>query len=340
MIVKNTVSRDDNIYEAWPCLAKTDTGRLVCVFSECNAHCDRDYTRIVCCVSDDGGYAWSTKRPVTEATSGTPYYNCARVVALRDGRVAVLVDKLHAHEWGCKELQAENLLYFSEDDGESWSAPVATPAHGIVPDKLIELASGRWLVSCHYRDTSIDKLVQRLWYSDDQGKSWSDPVIVGSRDDLNLCEVSIVEVGETLVAFHRENSMQGLDCFKTISHDRGESWSAPIQFPLPGCHRPVAGFLRDGLGFITYRFIPGPKGAQNFMGAFTDRDSAVCDTRADAWTRIVPIDFDRSLRNDLGYSGWVELGERELYVVAYIVDDAPKAQIRGYRLRVDDFMMK
>ena len=42
----------------------------------------------------------------------------------------------------------------------------------------------------------------------------------------------------------------------------------------------------------------------------------------------MPVDFDRSPVADLGYSGWVQFEDGEIYIVNYIVDDAPKAQIR------------
>ncbi len=47
MIQKFTVSRDDSIYEAWPDVALTRSGKLLCVFAECKHHRDRSYTRIV-----------------------------------------------------------------------------------------------------------------------------------------------------------------------------------------------------------------------------------------------------------------------------------------------------
>ena len=34
MIEKFTVSRDDDVYEAWPDVAKSDDGALICVFTE------------------------------------------------------------------------------------------------------------------------------------------------------------------------------------------------------------------------------------------------------------------------------------------------------------------
>ena len=70
-----------------------------------------------------------------------------------------------------------------------------------------------------------------------------------------------------------------------------------------------------------------------------DQLPARAETREEAATRILPIDFDRSPKADLGYSGWVQFDDGEIYVVTYIVDDAPKAQIRGYALQPGDFLL-
>jgi sialidase-1 len=339
-----TVSRDDAIYEAWPDVALTPSGRLVCTFAECTHHGDRSYTRIMLTHSPDRGRTWAPKRPLTEATHGRPHYNCPRITQLRDGRLAVAVDKIHADEGSAAPAACVNLLYFSADEGVTWTGPVETPARGIVPDRLLELESGRWLLGCHYHDTAFGYLVQRLWYSDDQGATWHGPVTVGRHAGLNLCEVSILPIeGGTLVALMRENSGLGLDAYKALSHDGGETWSAPVAFPLPGCHRPVAGWLRSGHALITHRFMQGGKGwvgwwTQNLFAALTDRASLLATAREEAHTRILPVDFDRSPESDTGYTGWVQFDDGEIYVVNYIVDDAPKGQIRGYALTLADFV--
>jgi len=344
MIQKFSVSRDDSIYQAWPDVALTPDGRLVCVFSECTHHGDRSYTRIVVCDSTDRGRTWSAKRPVTEGTAGLDYYyNCARITQLRDGRLCIVVDRMPKGGEKDKSKLTVNLLSFSSDGGQSWSALEETPLRGIVPDKLLELENGRWILAAQYFED--EWLTQFLRYSDDQGKTWSDRITVAKQEGLHLCEVSILPIsGSTLVAFMRENSFQGWDCKKTISHDNGETWGPVIDFPLPGCHRPVAGYLQSGHIMITHRFLQGGKGCfgaamQNFFAALTDKESALATTRGGAWTRILPVDFDRSPHSDLGYSGWVQFPDGEIYIVNYIVDDAPKGQIRGYSLRLEDFLL-
>lgn len=44
------------------------------------------------------------------------------------------------------------------------------------------------------------------------------------------------------------------------------------------------------------------------------------------------IDYDRSPKADIGYTGRVQFYDGGIYVVTYLMDDAPKAQIRGYSI--------
>ena len=342
-IRKWTISRDPALYEAWPDAALTDDGRLLCVFSECTHHGNRDYTRVMLAESSDRGRTWSPKRPLTEGTRGLPYYyNCARLAKLPDGRLVVTLDRVPA----AGELlddRAVVLLFFSEDHGRSWSAPVETPLRGIVPDKLMVADRGRWIVAAHRK--MGDTLTEILRYSDDEGRSWSDDVTVAHDPHLHLCEGSLLNLGGgDLVMFLRENSGLGLPCKKVVSHDNGEHWSRVFDFPIPGCHRPTAGLLRDGRVLVTCRMHHGGAGwlgwwTQNLLAALTDRESCLLEADRGAKTRIMPVDYDRSPQADTGYSGWIQFPEGGLYIVNYIVDDAAKAQIRGYSLELSDFLL-
>ncbi len=128
--------------------------------------------------STDRGAHMVSKYPLTEATHGIGYYNCPRITTLSDGRLVVIVDKIYATGEDRDPDCYRNLLIFSDDGGVTWSEAVETPARGIVPDRLLELADRRWLLSCRTTEPASRNLVQRLWYSDDQGATWTGPVIV------------------------------------------------------------------------------------------------------------------------------------------------------------------
>ncbi len=339
-IEKFCVSNDPDNYEAWPDIVLS-AGKLICVFSECTHHNDRSYTRIMLSESTDRGRHWTAKRPLTEGTAGLKYYyNCARISRLKDGILAISVDRIPAVGEGVGAVNSVILLYFSCDNGLTWQPPVETPLRGIVPERLTELPNGRWLIAAHRPDKGF--LTQYLRYSDDHGKTWSAEVTVAQVPGRNLCEVSLLPVdGSTLVALLRENSGLGYDCQKTISYDNGETWGKVTNFPLPGCHRPTAGFLQDGQVFITYRFYPGRgQRACNFFAALCDREAILSEERGTGSGRTIPLDYDRSPLADLGYSGWVEFADGEIYVVTYIVDDAlDKGQIRGYALKRNEMLL-
>ena len=55
-------------------------------------------------------------------------------------------------------MAGEIQLYFSQDQGQTWSEPVETPARGIVADKLLELDSGRWILFCHDKEINFGYL--------------------------------------------------------------------------------------------------------------------------------------------------------------------------------------
>lgn len=330
-IEKFTVARDDSIYEAWPDVLQTESGKLICVFTECNHHLDRDNSRIMLTESLDRGRTWSPKRPLTEKCPGGRHYNCARISRLRDGRLAILCDRI-AHD---ENEGSEIHLWFANPEGECWDGPILYPFRGIVPDKLLQLENGRLIIAAHFMNKETEKLEQYLWYSDDGGTTWSDRVTVAADSRYNLCEVSIVPVEEdTLVAFLRENSHAGYDMMKVFSHDNGQTWSPVYPTPVDCGHRPVAGFLQDGRVMVTYRFIP--RGTQNVFAAFFPKDALLKTDRQAQNVRIMPLDYDRNPAPDLGYTGWTQFADGEIYVVNYIKDDADKAYIRGYSFYPND----
>ena len=135
------VSRDDEIYEAWPDLLLTPSDRLLCIFWEGTFHTDRRYSRVMLTESSDRGRTWAPKRPLSAPGNG---WGSPRLSQLSDGRIVAIANRC------AEELVDEELLpifvWYSADEGQSWDGPHRIPALGCVPDKLLELPSGRWIV--------------------------------------------------------------------------------------------------------------------------------------------------------------------------------------------------
>lgn len=334
-IQKFSVSNDKSIYEAWPDLVKTKNGKLICVFTECKHHLDRDDSRIVMVKSTDRGRSWSEKTPLTEIGTKEHYFNNARISTLLDGSLVIVCDKVQRDENSSSEIY----LWYGDAEGEHWSEPEVLPFCGIVPDKFRELKNGRRILAAHFYNPASQKLEQYLWYSDDKGKTWSPRITVAADPRYNLCEVSLLECeNNTLIAFMRENSGKGYDMLKAISTDNGETWSPVYEVPADGAHRPVSGFLNDGeTVMVTYRYIP--RGTSNVFAAFLRKKDLLQTQRQKQVIRIMPLDYDRNPAPDLGYTGWVQWEDGEIYVVNYIKDDCDKAQIRGYSFYPEDIVL-
>ena len=208
MLKQYTVSRDDSVYECFPDVVKTKSGKLICVFRESTHHGDLNGSRLVYTESTDGGKTWSEKHALTPRMDASFAYNCPRISTLPSGELIIICDVLNRIVDEDLLENCEQHIFRSLDDGKTWSAPEALPFKGIVPDKYQVLSNGRHIFGIHRRDPETRKLTQYAYYSDDHGKTWTETVIA-SDNRYELCEVSIVEINGVLVAFMRENSGLG-----------------------------------------------------------------------------------------------------------------------------------
>jgi len=331
-----SVSNRADIYECFPDVVLSRRGRLVVAYRESDSHVAADFSHIAWRTSDDFGRTWSPPRYVvcSERRNGTLWkWNCPRLSRLSDGRLALVCD-LYPQPPGERYGERAPVVHWwvSYDDAENWEGPIPTAAEGIVPDKLLELSDGSWLLAAHRGFPPEWRLVQRAWRSLDQGRTWLGPFTVADRSGLNLCEASIIQApGGTLVAYMRENSGRGWPIFKAFSNDLGQTWDGVYATLMDGGHRPTAGLLPSGQVLTTYRYYPGP-GIRNLntFACLEPLDSALERDRTLQRASILPLDHDRSPHADSGYTGWAALPDGEIFIVNYVVDDATVAQIRGY----------
>jgi len=373
-IQKVTVSRTDNIYELTPDLVRLPNGKLICIYRESDGHTVRTYSGVAYRSSWDGGHTWSDRQLLVAAypdENGVVLkWNCPRIQRMQDGRLLA-----SCNVFPCPPVERTDLcnshivFWWSEDDGETWSEPQHTPVFGIMPDRVVELPSGAWLLATqvYMKDDAYaprrdgGMLAQIAHRSEDQGQTWEGPFFIGKDMRYHLCEgtTMLLPDGE-LVCYMRENSGKNLPGLKAFSRDEGRTWDGIYETPMSGCHRPVAGLLPSGKVLVTYRYRQAGSngnyhagrqsaeatwGDQGYVSYWARNTFAYLETLESAKARalseqggiILPLDHDHSPRSDGGYTAWVVLHDGTIFCVNYIVDDAPMAQIRGYWFSEDDF---
>ena len=95
MFKQYTISRDDSVYECFPDVTKTKSGKLICVFRESTHHGDLNGSRLVLTESLDGGKTWSAKRGLTERVDASHAYNCPRISCMESGELVIICDNLN-----------------------------------------------------------------------------------------------------------------------------------------------------------------------------------------------------------------------------------------------------
>ncbi len=344
MIERFTISRDDSTYECFPDVCETDTGRLIITYRESDSHSGDEYTRLLYRRSDDEGQSWSEKTYLvrSEIEGGEIFkWNCPRISQLSDGRVLLICDGFTRRPGGTdSKSESTTWVWTSTDDGATFSGPEDTGVPGIVPDRIVELDSGRLLLASHERLATAPRIYHQMVHiSDDGGDSWRGPVTVCCTHHYDACEASIVQMpGGELVCYMRDNSRTGRPGPKCISLNDGDDWLGPFDTPMNGCHRPVAGVTDSGHVMVLYRHQPGHGPfAKNLFAYRESIESALSPPREEQTGVVLPLDHDSSDHSDSSYCGWVELQAGRFFVVNYINDDAPLAQIRGLYFTEDEF---
>ncbi len=341
---KQVISDTPGVYECFPCLVRTQGGKLITVYRESDSHGAGAYSHLVTRESADDGESWSERHILAESyqEDGVLFkWNCPRIGQLADGRLWVLCDGYPVPPGEARTHASRVYFWWSEDEGRTWSEPQPTPIAGIVPDRLLVTQAGTWLVAAHVECPDSGDIVQYIQRSEDAGRTWSEPIVVCRQAGLQPCEASLVQLPEDrlLIAYMRENSGLGRPGPKCFSWDDGRTWDGPYETDMLGCHRPVAGLLPDGRVLVTYRQTSRsrPNWAKNFAVYLEDQASARETDPVRQTGVVLVLDHDRHMPADQGYSGWAALPDGSVYMVNYIRDTGPQAHIRGYVLGLGEF---
>ena len=213
-------------------------------------------------------------------------------------------------------------VYFSEDQGTSWSEPVPIPALPTAEQRIMP-GYRRWLgfgEGCFVeleegtilgilRADSLGQGYKVL--SKDRGRTWSGPFATQMIGLEGRPKVGLLSSGEVCCTYRigLPNEMLALHLMTQEGALLEDVQPTVPRLPLPedraGVHDPSQPwYMRE--------YYPG------------------C---------TIILDQDRSVHRDCGYSGWVELPNGDLYVVDYCHDDASRAHIRSYRVSREDIIL-
>ena len=281
--------------------------------------------------SDDEGETWSEATPTT--VSGI----CPdQVTQLADGRW-LLPTNVYDDDTG----QCLQQVTTSRDGGQTWDTPAI-----ICPDPDYQLAEVS-IVRCpdgelvaYLREESGKRRPLQKMISRDGGASWEGPF-----DTLNPAAQGMPVAGMTHDGLVLITGRYGLPCSWRVdmseeTMQRRLDRRAVVVPRVPANEDfvarigrgPQAVFSDDEVVLAT-----GCSTAHTF--AFIEPlESALEPDVSRQKGLLLPLDLDRNdLGADSGYTGWVETEPGRFLVVNYINDDAPMAQIRGYRFGLDDF---
>ena len=363
---KITVTRNDNLYEAFADIAQAADGTLVCTYRESMCHSYRPFSRIVIRRSFDRGRSWGPRQVVCECSredteAGRGMLNCSRLTACGDGTLLLIVDAIDAITFAdlLEPDPCRNLIFRSRDCGATWEGPEETGiTAGIVPS-IAELSSGDLLVGVTEQFEGNDpgrgfSESQTIYRSTDGGATWEGPTVIpnpsaptANGEKWRLNEGDFAEMDDGRVVVYMREDGERLSGWKSLSSDAGCTWSEPVRTQMPCClGRPSVGRLRSGEVALTYRMAVGRStslalyvetAAEAVRGLGGVGARGMDDYSSTAESRFAVIDNDRSPWADSGYSGWVQLEDGDLFVVNYVNDDAPRAFVRGYVVGREDW---
>ncbi|MBZ0301267.1 MAG: glycoside hydrolase [Anaerolineae bacterium] len=273
----HTRSIDHKVFEVWrsperftknPDLIVLPSGRYMLIYADTDAHWSMKNQVLTLLASDDGGRTWFKHREIDRAnlTQGDERLVTPRLSRLNDGRLVVIIDHNddgHFHE----NQPAGNWLYWSDDDGDTWTKQTDAGIRGFEPDRIMDLPDGTLGVASQMMRSEGQEMSENLWVSADGGKTWALRSVIAYDGYHRFCEGAIVWLhgGKRLACVLRENHSAGIPCFVTFSDDNGYTWSTPQVCPF-ALHRPYAKQLADGRVLVTGRNVNGGLGCYAWVG--------------------------------------------------------------------------
>jgi len=164
---------------------------------------------------------------VCEATAQRPRQSEGSILALEDERLLLAWSDYYAGDFR-DEGVAQIVGRWSEDEGASWSEPFVLQENigrlNVMSASLLRLPSGRVLLAFGRKDHESELLHSMVKWSDDEGRSWSEPIQITSGDAY-WCHTNdrLVRLASGRILWPvAEARHTGCHCW--ISDDDGTTW--------------------------------------------------------------------------------------------------------------------
>lgn len=256
-----------------PDIIALPSGRLMLIYADTDAHWSQENQILTLLASDDGGHTWFKHRELDQANlqQGDDRLVTPRLSRLNDGRLVVIIDH-DDHSYFHEDQPAGNWIYWSHDNGDTWTTAQTPPIMGFEPDRILDLPDGRLGVASHIMRGDTQEFAEILTCSDDGGTTWYEAATIAYNGYHRFCEGAVVLLdnpdavgGQELACILRENHHAGIPSFVTFSQDSGRTWSSPQMCPF-ALDRPYAKQLSDGRVLVSGRHVNGPLGTYGWCG--------------------------------------------------------------------------
>ena len=312
------IAIDSSKYLSFPDIVKSPKadGRFFLVYREGETH-HPTWSKLVLLRTDDDGVTWNFQNEFYIDIKKDKYvWNCPRLSYIDDMLYITCDQKSSIFE---QSAQFKTVNLISKTEGEFFELQ-ATPIIGMVPDKIIKFKD-KLLCANHKIKSLKNDLIQLVTWSRDNGKTWYDTNIMAHSLTRYFCEASIVNMGDYVIAYLRENSGHKRNIYTVKSID-GIHWSEPNKLPIFG-QRVTA--IREGDKTIgTYRDIDIPLSCKDvdIPLIYTDGKYNVSIFEHDINNNKIDIDYiDWEYPENqyhFGYTGIAKVS-KDLYMVTYYI---------------------
>ena len=223
------IEKNSKRYLSFPDIIKdpNEDNKFFLVYREGNSH-HPTWSKLILKVSYDSGETWNTQHEFPLRIKKNDYvWNCPRLSYI-DNKLYVTCDQ----KSGIFERRAHFKIVNLISEKGYFFKTHETEMPGMVPDKIIEFKD-KFVCANHRIKDINNNLIQLISWSRDRGKTWYDTNIMADHSITQFCEASVVNMGDYLIAYLRDNSGHSRNIYTVTSTD-GIHWTTPNRISILG----------------------------------------------------------------------------------------------------------